>query len=255
MEEHQRNLVLFFFGGGENVRVVDLVGRVFGRLTVTGRAENTADGQTRWLCKCSCGNNVTVLGSNLKRGITRSCGCLALEQRRKAKLSNDFIFHENYVSGFTSTGVEFWIDTGDYETVKRYCWHVDAQGYITGRVRGRDITLHRFLLGAKDGDIIDHISHNKRDDRKGNLRIVGQSRNMQNSKLSKANKSGVTGVSWFERDQKWRASITVNYKAYNLGTYDTFEEAVAARKAAEEKYFGEYSYDNSMAASPVIEVA
>ena len=40
-----------------------------------------------------------------------------------------------------------------------------------------------------------------------------------------------------------------------LGTFDSFEDAVAARKAAEEKYFGDYSYDNSMAASPVIEVA
>ena len=43
-------------------------------------------------------------------------------------------------------------------------------------------------------------------------------------------------------------------KSFFLGAFDTFEEAVAARKAAEEKYFGDYSYDNSIAASPLIEV-
>ena len=43
--------------------------------------------------------------------------------------------------------------------------------------------------------------------------------------------------------------------SHYLGAFDIFEEAVAARKAAEEKYFGEYSYDNSMAASPLIEAA
>ena len=37
-----------------------------------------------------------------------------------------------------------------------------------------------------------------------------------------------------------------DYKAINLGYFDTFEEAVKERKEAEEKYFGEYSYDNSM---------
>jgi len=56
--------------------VIDLSGQRFGRLTVTGRAMNRK-GAAMWLCMCDCGNDTVVLGSYLRRGITRSCGCLS----------------------------------------------------------------------------------------------------------------------------------------------------------------------------------
>jgi hypothetical protein len=57
------------------VRVVDLTGQKFGRLTVISRASNSIDGKARWECSCECGNTSVALASNLKRK-TRSCGCL-----------------------------------------------------------------------------------------------------------------------------------------------------------------------------------
>ena len=57
----------------------DLRTRIYGRLTVTDRAENTLAGQTRWNCLCNCGNTPTVNGADLKRGRSRSCGCLQVE--------------------------------------------------------------------------------------------------------------------------------------------------------------------------------
>ena len=48
--------------------------------------------------------------------------------------------------------------------------------------------------------------------------------------------------------------INVNGKTLYLGYYKSFNDAVAARKAGEEKYFGEYSYDNSIASVPRIAV-
>lgn len=54
---------------------LDLIGRVFDRLTVLSRAENTKWGQTRWLCRCACGEEPIVVGNLLVRGETRSCGC------------------------------------------------------------------------------------------------------------------------------------------------------------------------------------
>ena len=239
------------------MRVKNLVGSIFGRLTVVERAENTENGCTRWVCMCSCGNPkpVVVLGSNLRGGNTRSCGCLAQEMKRSRRQSNEYVFFDDYVVGYTIAGIPFYFDIEDYDRIKRYCWHENAQGYICGRVNGKDITLHRFLMSTENGDVVDHINHDGKDNRKSNLRCVTQSRNMQNSKLSKANRSGITGVSWYERDKKWRASITVNYKAYNLGTYDTIEEAATARKKAEEFFFGEHSYEKSLDASPVIGAA
>lgn len=69
--------------------------------------------------------------------------------------------------------------------------------------------------------------------------------NTYNSRLYKNNTSGVTGVKWHKRDKVLGSSIKVNYKNIYLGRSDNFEEAVRIRKQAEEKYFGEYSYDNS----------
>src|SRR5262245_35697492 len=54
-----------------------LIGRRFGRLVVVKReAEVRKSGHWRWLCRCACGGRVTVRGSSLVSGTTRSCGCL-----------------------------------------------------------------------------------------------------------------------------------------------------------------------------------
>ena len=52
----------------------NLKGDRYGRLTVVSRAENISK-KTRWLCKCNCGNEVTVYSGNLIAGRTKSCGC------------------------------------------------------------------------------------------------------------------------------------------------------------------------------------
>ena len=67
------------------MQINDLTNQKFGRLTVVERAESKTfpSGQTKiqYKCKCVCGNETIVLGQNLIRGNTRSCGCLALETR------------------------------------------------------------------------------------------------------------------------------------------------------------------------------
>ncbi len=58
-------------------KLIDLTGRQFGRLTVIGRsARNDTEGRAKWDCECSCGNLPAVRGNSLKRGLTKSCGCL-----------------------------------------------------------------------------------------------------------------------------------------------------------------------------------
>ena len=60
-------------------KVIDLTGKKFGKLTVIKRVENQGK-RTMWLCKCECGNETIVLGSNLTRLHTKSCGCLQKEK-------------------------------------------------------------------------------------------------------------------------------------------------------------------------------
>ena len=59
--------------------LIDLTGQRFGRWTVVKRAENSVRGHSQWLCKCDCGVEKVVLGLNIKRGKTSSCGCMQRE--------------------------------------------------------------------------------------------------------------------------------------------------------------------------------
>lgn len=61
----------------------DLIGVRFGRLEVIQISESAKSGHSKWLCKCDCGGETIVLGSNLRRGHTTSCGCLHQEKRTK----------------------------------------------------------------------------------------------------------------------------------------------------------------------------
>lgn len=56
------------------MKLIDLTGRVFGRLTVIRRAESRS-GQTRWACRCECGTEKVVQASNLTSAHVSSCGC------------------------------------------------------------------------------------------------------------------------------------------------------------------------------------
>ena len=98
-------------------------------------------------------------------------------------------------------------------------------------------------MNINDFDIqIDHINHLRNDNRKSQLRLVNNSQNKMNTKIPKSNKSGVKGVIWHKRDNIWESHITINKIQIYLGRYDDFNEAVKARKQAEEKYFKNYNY-------------
>lgn len=61
---------------------IDLAGMRFGKLTVVERAENILVGKqskTAWWCKCDCGNETVVITQYLKKGDTKSCGCIQRE--------------------------------------------------------------------------------------------------------------------------------------------------------------------------------
>lgn len=59
------------------MKCIDLTGQKFGRLTVIERAGNTKHGAAKWRCVCECGKETIVIGEELRKGNTRSCGCLA----------------------------------------------------------------------------------------------------------------------------------------------------------------------------------
>jgi len=70
---------------------VDLVGKVFGKLTVlefVGRPSNGTSGDSLWRCRCECGGESVPYGYNLKTGKSRSCGCTIVPALRKANITH-----------------------------------------------------------------------------------------------------------------------------------------------------------------------
>lgn len=227
----------------------------FGRLVVIKQAEDYVrpDGrrEAQWLCKCDCGNEVVVISTSLKRGLTKSCGCFMKERAYEAnKKENKYDLSGKYGIGYTYKDDEFYFDLDDYTLIKGYCWCIDREGYVSTNLwdddKKKSIRMHRLIVNVSSKkDEIDHINNNKKDNRKCNLRIVTRSQNGMNRGLQSNNKTGVTGVTFYEPYDKWNSQIALNGRHINLGYFSDFEDAVKARKEAEEKYFGEYSYDNS----------
>lgn len=83
------------------MRPEPMVGHQFGRLIVTARAEDNRHGNARWICLCGCGNETTKLGSTLRSGDTKSCGCLS-QPTERAKT------HGHSSNGHTSRTYNCW---------------------------------------------------------------------------------------------------------------------------------------------------
>lgn len=118
----------------------------------------------------------------------------------------------------------------------------DSAGYPKVKVQNRSYTAHRLVwlhyYGTWPKGEIDHINRIKDDNRIANLREVSHEQNMQNKSRYQVNTSGHTGVTWHKLTSKWQAVIRNVQKDVYLGIFDTKEEAIAARKAGELKYWG-----------------
>lgn len=239
-----------------------LCGQKFGKLLVIDIAEDYIAPKSQkhfkqYLCQCDCGTIKIVRESNLKSGISKSCGCDRLENAIKAnrnnKKHNKYDLSGEYGIGYTSKGEEFYFDLEDYDKIKGYTWMTNKKGYICTSLqfnnRKQVLMMHNLIMGNDSDDIIiDHITHDVNDNRKSKLRRTVNGQNNMNHSLYKNNTSGCSGVTWKEKNQKWEVRISVNKKRYNLGLYTDLNEAIKVRKEAEQKYFGEYSYDNSIKA-------
>lgn len=135
------------------------------------------------------------------------------------------------------------VDDEDFEQFNKVSWCINHLGYIGRRPKNKKmIYLHRAIMGNPKGKVVDHISGDKLDNRKCNLRICSIKENVRNSKISKNNTSGFTGVSWRKDRNCYQSYIMVNRKKINLGHFKEIKKAIEVRKEGEGKYFGEFRY-------------
>ena len=237
-------------------KVKDITGQRFGRLValeLVGFKTDAKDNKKAvWLCKCDCGNSVKVCGIDLRSGHTKSCGCIhkegLIKRNKEMSYCNTYDLSGEYGIGYDSKGNEFYFDLEDYDKIKNDYWFVNGNGYVVTSNYKKH--MHRVIMDV-DGDNwtnvqVDHIKTDQRNNNiKSNLRIATPSQNGMNKSLYSNNTSGYTGVYWNKSRNRWTAYISIDKKFVCLGFYKDKEDAIKARKEAEEKYYGEYSYNIS----------
>jgi hypothetical protein len=130
------------------------------------------------------------------------------------------------------------VDSSDYErVVSSGQWHY-ARGYAVKQVKIKDkyrqILLHRFIMEAKSGEIIDHADGDGLNNCRSNLRICTHSENMRNRRISKNNTTGYKGVVF--NGSSWVAQMRHNKETIYLGSYpDPILAAKAYNAAALER--------------------
>lgn len=167
-----------------------VVGKVYERLTVVERVENSPNGRTRWLCRCECGRFATVAGSHLNCGNIKSCGCLRGEFVQKRATNHGFTNHPFY---------------GRWAAIVQRCCSPTSCNYV--RYGARGIKLHpewrqepgKFIQYFIDmyPNLDELIAQKYQIDRinndgnyePGNVRLVTPADNMNNRGGLKKNKS------------------------------------------------------------------
>lgn len=107
-------------------------------------------------------------------------------------------------------------------------------GYLRVNYKGRDIMAHKivwfFAYGVWPEFEIDHINHNRSDNRIENLRKSSYKENNKNKSKYKNNTSGTTGVVWHKKKKRWIATIFTDGKRTEIGSFVDKQEAIKARK-------------------------
>ena len=115
-----------------------------------------------------------------------------------------------------------------------------SSGYYLVSIDGKRFNVSRIVYAMHFGDPgdkqIDHVNQIKTDDRIENLRLVTQKENLRNQPNRKNNSSGITGVFWCKKSQKWRVMICVDGKLIHCGFFNHLGAAAVERKYQEFKY-------------------
>ncbi len=139
------------------------------------------------------------------------------------------------------------VDPDDYQKLSQYDWHLlETKGkcYAAMFNEGKILYMHRFIMNAPKGRIVDHRNRESLDNRKTNLRFATRSQNSCNKKITKKGTSKYRGVSIEKDSKKWQAIIYYNRMRKHLGLFENEEDAARAYDNAAKLYHGEFAMLN-----------
>jgi hypothetical protein len=120
----------------------------------------------------------------------------------------------------------------------------NSNGYFVANFGNTTYLYHRliFLFHHQTlSKMIDHINHNKTDNRIENLRAATNTQNQQNANLRRDNASGIKNVHWHAKTSKWRVCLRVNKKKVWIGEFIDIELAELVATEARNKHHGVYA--------------
>ncbi len=206
-------------------------GQKFGELTAKQESVERLRGEIAWICECSCGNKTLATKGQLLRGAKKSCGCL----RKKSPVNTiDMVGREFGKltvierSGATKNDNAQWLCQCD-------CGETTI---AMGTSLRRGDTVSCGCDNIKQITKAREILHNE-------LSVDGVQLPLLTKKVRSDSGTGHKGVSKRVRKGRisYEVSIGVKGKRIHVGTYKTLGVAIAARKAAEEKYHKPYLED------------
>ncbi|QUI25927.1 hypothetical protein HZI73_26300 (plasmid) [Vallitalea pronyensis] len=200
-------------------RLDDLTGRKFGKLTPIEYLKE----HKKWLCRCDCGKEIKVYATNLKQGRTVTCGCtkewygdIVGKKFGRLTVKKNLGYDKNK----KSTLYECECDCGKIKTVARKSLLRDkAKTLSCGCLHDELFSNNREKTGYIDNTYVSML---------------------ESKHIRSNNTSGYTGVTWCKLKQKWKSQIGFKNKNYHLGYHDDIQDAVNARKDAEENIHGKF---------------
>lgn len=209
------------------LRPEDYIGKKFGRLTIENL--NVKNGKSYANCLCDCGVRKNIRINDIKNGRTASCGCFNKEKKANTRHGQ--------------------CQTKMYKVhcaIKQRCYNPANKNYKDYGGRGilvcnewqsfepfQDWALAN---GYEEGLTIERINNNGPYS-PDNCTWATRSQQTMNTRTRKDSNSGIKGVRRDERLNKWIARIRLNRKDIYLGIFDCAEDAITARKEAEQKYW------------------
>lgn len=147
------------------------------------------------------------------------------------------------------------IDDADFDMISKYKWrHVNQRRniYATTNIKQGDkyvtVIMHRLIMGAQQGQMIDHIDCNGLNNQRNNLRLADYKQNSHNRRPNKGRK--YKGV---KKNGKhgFYASISINGKPIYLGIFSREDDAALAYNEAAIRYYGDYARLNVIERLPI----
>lgn len=192
-----------------------IIGQRFNRLVVIkDDGTRSSKGEIKWLCQCDCGKQIHALGYRLKRGLTKSCGCLNDEKRRERfkNLTGTETDHFKTISRSHSENQRVY-----WNCICKYCGN-------TVILSNNDIR-HYTSCGCRRGASKKYMDS------------IRDAESLKSTKPTAKSTTGVRGVYYRKNRGVYQAFINVDKKQVYLGSSADFEKAVSLRKNAEKEFW------------------